>query len=249
VRIARWHRGRTAADDARIPGRGSARTGNVKLSSRVFRGRDGRYGQSWVFRGTPVIAIADSSSAVAITILMPPAWNADRRSTKIFPTAPTPPACSSAVRLARNQGPISAPSAGRGPGHRCHRRRAGGRPRRVTDLGALNRWPERTGVPLEDYLHRWSASCGDLGASGRLRCAERPASAEHGARWHLTPKGSPRLCRGGSKSLTFTAVVHRRSSRPRANRHTDGILDGPTKRAGRDIRIALSPAGAADRII
>jgi hypothetical protein len=27
----------------------------------------------------------------------------------------------------------------------------------------------------------------------------------------------PRLCRGGSKSLTFTAVVHRRSSRRRAN--------------------------------
>jgi hypothetical protein len=37
----------------------------------------------------------------------------------------------------------------------------------------------------------------------------------------------PRLCRGGSKSLTFTAVVHRRSSRRRANTRTEGnfLLD------------------------
>jgi hypothetical protein len=32
----------------------------------------------------------------------------------------------------------------------------------------------------------------------------------------------PRLCRGGSKSLTFTAVVQCRSSRRRVNRHTEG---------------------------
>jgi hypothetical protein len=38
----------------------------------------------------------------------------------------------------------------------------------VADLGALNRWPERTGVPLEAYLDRWSASCRERGASGRL---------------------------------------------------------------------------------
>jgi hypothetical protein len=38
----------------------------------------------------------------------------------------------------------------------------------VADLGALNRWPERTGVPLEDYLDRWSASCRERGATGRL---------------------------------------------------------------------------------
>jgi hypothetical protein len=37
----------------------------------------------------------------------------------------------------------------------------------------------------------------------------------------------PRLCRGGSKSLTFTAAVHRRSSRRRANTRTEGnfLLD------------------------
>jgi hypothetical protein len=38
----------------------------------------------------------------------------------------------------------------------------------VADLGALNRWPERSSVPLEAYLDRWSASCRQRGASGRL---------------------------------------------------------------------------------
>jgi hypothetical protein len=38
----------------------------------------------------------------------------------------------------------------------------------VEDLGAVNRWPERTGLPIQDYLTRWQASCAELGADGRL---------------------------------------------------------------------------------
>ena len=38
----------------------------------------------------------------------------------------------------------------------------------VEDLGALNRWPGRSGVPIEDYLRLWKASCAEIGAPGRL---------------------------------------------------------------------------------
>ncbi len=38
----------------------------------------------------------------------------------------------------------------------------------VEDLGAVNRWSSRTGVPIEDYLRLWEASCTELGASGHL---------------------------------------------------------------------------------
>ena len=38
----------------------------------------------------------------------------------------------------------------------------------ITDLGALNRWPGRTGVPLQDFLDLWEGSCAELGAPGRL---------------------------------------------------------------------------------
>ena len=38
----------------------------------------------------------------------------------------------------------------------------------VGDLGALNRWPARTGTPLENYLTLWTASCAEVGAPGRL---------------------------------------------------------------------------------
>lgn len=38
----------------------------------------------------------------------------------------------------------------------------------VADMGALNRWPERTAVALEDYLNLWAASCSECHASGRL---------------------------------------------------------------------------------
>jgi hypothetical protein len=35
-------------------------------------------------------------------------------------------------------------------------------------LGALNRWPGRTGVPITDYLQQWQASCAELGAAPHL---------------------------------------------------------------------------------
>jgi hypothetical protein len=38
----------------------------------------------------------------------------------------------------------------------------------VEDLGALNRWPSRSGVPLEDYLKLWETSCTEVHALGRL---------------------------------------------------------------------------------
>jgi hypothetical protein len=38
----------------------------------------------------------------------------------------------------------------------------------VDDLGAVNRWPARTGIPIEDYLTRWETSCAEIDASGRL---------------------------------------------------------------------------------
>jgi hypothetical protein len=38
----------------------------------------------------------------------------------------------------------------------------------VEDLGALNRWPARTGVPLGKYLMLWDKSCAEVGAAGRL---------------------------------------------------------------------------------
>jgi hypothetical protein len=43
----------------------------------------------------------------------------------------------------------------------------------VEALGALNRWPGRSGVPIDDYLRQWEVSCAELQASpllpGRLR--------------------------------------------------------------------------------
>jgi hypothetical protein len=38
----------------------------------------------------------------------------------------------------------------------------------IEGLGALNRWPGRSGVPLEEYLRHWRRSCGELGASAGL---------------------------------------------------------------------------------
>ena len=32
----------------------------------------------------------------------------------------------------------------------------------------MNRWPKRTGVPIEDYLKLWGKSCAEIGASDRL---------------------------------------------------------------------------------
>jgi hypothetical protein len=53
-------------------------------------------------------------------------------------------------------------------------------PDSVEALGALNRWPGRSGVPIEDYLRQWEASCAELKASpllpARLREMLRIAS-------------------------------------------------------------------------
>jgi hypothetical protein len=36
----------------------------------------------------------------------------------------------------------------------------------VEDMGALNRWPERSGLALEDYLEAWQTSCAEVNAPG-----------------------------------------------------------------------------------
>ena len=41
-------------------------------------------------------------------------------------------------------------------------------PECVEALGALNRWPGRSGVPIGDYLRQWEASCAELQASPLL---------------------------------------------------------------------------------
>lgn len=38
----------------------------------------------------------------------------------------------------------------------------------VGDIGAMNRWPERTSLAAPDYLKRWQASCVELGLPGTL---------------------------------------------------------------------------------
>lgn len=38
----------------------------------------------------------------------------------------------------------------------------------LEDIGALNRWPERTALPLVEYLKRWLVSCRQLGTQGQL---------------------------------------------------------------------------------
>jgi hypothetical protein len=49
----------------------------------------------------------------------------------------------------------------------------------VEALGTLNRWPGRSGVPIEDYFRQWEASCAELEASPYCRpayerCCELP---------------------------------------------------------------------------
>jgi hypothetical protein len=41
-------------------------------------------------------------------------------------------------------------------------------PESVEALGALNRWPSRTAVPIEEYFRQWLASCKELQASSAL---------------------------------------------------------------------------------
>jgi hypothetical protein len=38
----------------------------------------------------------------------------------------------------------------------------------VEDMGALNRWPEQTGLPIGQYLRRWQKSCKEINAPGLL---------------------------------------------------------------------------------
>jgi hypothetical protein len=38
----------------------------------------------------------------------------------------------------------------------------------VEGLGAMNRWPARTSVPIRRYLQLWERSCSEIGASDRL---------------------------------------------------------------------------------
>ncbi|MGD0533135.1 MAG: hypothetical protein ABSA62_12945 [Methyloceanibacter sp.] len=38
----------------------------------------------------------------------------------------------------------------------------------IADMGALNRWPGRSGVPLPDYFDLWEKSCAELHAPGLL---------------------------------------------------------------------------------
>ncbi len=45
----------------------------------------------------------------------------------------------------------------------------------VEDLGALNRWTERTALPIEDYFKNWEASCAELHAAGALPARLRDA--------------------------------------------------------------------------
>jgi len=41
-------------------------------------------------------------------------------------------------------------------------------PRSIEDIGAMNRWPEKTAVPIEHYMHLWERSCDEIGAAGGL---------------------------------------------------------------------------------
>jgi hypothetical protein len=38
----------------------------------------------------------------------------------------------------------------------------------IEDIGALNRWVERSAVPIERYLGLWKRSCDEIGAAGGL---------------------------------------------------------------------------------
>jgi hypothetical protein len=38
----------------------------------------------------------------------------------------------------------------------------------IEGLGALYRWPDANGMPMEEYLRRWKRSCAELGVSQRL---------------------------------------------------------------------------------
>jgi hypothetical protein len=68
----------------------------------------------------------------------------------------------------------------RRPGDPADRGRASSDKACVEDLGAVNRWPARSEVPVEECLRLWQTSCAEIGAPGRLpaRLANRFAPAE-----------------------------------------------------------------------
>jgi hypothetical protein len=72
----------------------------------------------------------------------------------------------------------------------------------VEALGALNRWPRRTGLALTEYLRQWEASCIELQAAPHLptRLREIFCPAGRGSRGIAGPK---------------TRLGRRRKSRPR----------------------------------
>jgi hypothetical protein len=57
----------------------------------------------------------------------------------------------------------------------------------VEDLGAMNRWPERTNLDLKQYLERWQASCAVISSPSGFTVA-------HG----LPEQGSINTCLGGA---------------------------------------------------
>jgi hypothetical protein len=38
----------------------------------------------------------------------------------------------------------------------------------IESLGALNRWPERTGLPIQEFFAKWQTSCAEIKASPKL---------------------------------------------------------------------------------
>jgi hypothetical protein len=66
-------------------------------------------------------------------------------------------------------------------------------PECVASLGALNRWPGRSGVRIEDYLRQWEASCVELEAAPvlpvrlqEIRQGRCTAGTKRGAKWAST---------------------------------------------------------------
>ena len=72
----------------------------------------------------------------------------------------------------------------------------------VEDLGAVNRWPERSNVPLENYLQRWRMSCAQIAAQEL-----RPA-------WHLNRRTLLNSC----GALAWAGFCKARSMPPQPGR-------------------------------
>src|SRR6516162_6616596 len=74
--------------------------------------------------------------------------------------------------------------------------------------------PLQPSFPAREDDRRCVLGCCVRGFGAPIACHRGSGAAVAGPQpalvpWHLTSKGGPRLCRGGSSSLTFTAVVHR----------------------------------------